>query len=143
MRSTVTGPSSLTADTSVLTCWANDVGFEWIFARQVEALARPGDLLVGISTSGRSPNLVRAFEAAKGQGVHTLAILGRDGGDLRQLAERSVVVPSSDTQRIQEIHSLVLHLICELAEELLFSAAADGHHAKYRIVPTAPLAATG
>jgi D-inositol-3-phosphate glycosyltransferase len=117
---------ALTADTSVLTCWANDVGFESVFARQVEALARPGDLVAGISTSGRSANLIRAFEAARAQGVATLAILGRDGGPLRQLADRTIVVPAADTQRIQEVQILVIHLVCELVEELLFTAQGDG-----------------
>jgi DNA-binding MurR/RpiR family transcriptional regulator len=76
---------------------------------------------VGISTSGRSENLLRAFRKAASLGVDTLAILGRDGGPLRQLANRSLVIPSSDTQRIQEVHILVIHLICEIVEDLLFN----------------------
>jgi D-inositol-3-phosphate glycosyltransferase len=112
---------ALTADSSVLTCWSNDAGYEAVFERQVEALARPGDLLVGISTTGRSENLLRAFRKAASLAVDTLAILGRDGGPLRQLAGCSLVIPSTDTQRIQEVHILVIHLICELVEDLLFS----------------------
>jgi phosphoheptose isomerase len=112
---------ALTADSSVLTCWSNDAGYEAVFERQVEALARPGDLLVGISTTGRSENLLRAFRRASSLAVDTLAILGRDGGPLRQLARSSLVIPSTDTQRIQEVHILAIHLICELVEDLLFS----------------------
>ena len=113
---------SLGADTSVLTSWSNDVGFETVFSRQVESLGRPGDVLVGISTSGRSPNLIRAFESARAAGLETLALLGRDGGPLRQLADASIVVPSDDTQRVQEVQILIIHLLCELVEEMLFAA---------------------
>jgi D-inositol-3-phosphate glycosyltransferase len=107
---------SLNSDTAVLTAWANDAGYEQVFARQVEALGRAGDVLVGISTSGRSPNLVRAFEAARRQGMHTLALLGGDGGQCGQLADVAIVVPASDTQRIQEVQLLLIHLLCELVE---------------------------
>jgi phosphoheptose isomerase len=126
---------ALTADSSVLTCWSNDAGFEVVFERQVEALGRPGDLLVGISTSGRSENLLRAFRKAASLGVDTLAILGRDGGRLRQLATRSVVVPSTDTQRIQEVHILAIHLICEIVEDLLFNEQRRGEGAPLRLAP--------
>lgn len=112
---------ALCADSTVLTCWSNDVGFDEVFARQVEALGRPGDLLIGLSTSGRSPNVVRAFEAAAHRGMQTLAVLGRDGGDLRSMADVCLVVPSADTQRIQEVHLLLIHVLCELAEEMLFA----------------------
>jgi D-inositol-3-phosphate glycosyltransferase len=108
---------ALTADSSILTAWSNDCGFEHVFERQVEALGRAGDVLLGISTSGRSENLIRAFEAARRIGVRTLALLGGEGGNLLQLADAAVVVPSSDTQRIQEVQSLIVHLICELIEE--------------------------
>ena len=110
---------ALTADTVVLTAWANDASFENVFARQVEALGKPGDALVVTSTSGRSPNVVRALEAARRADVTTVALLGRGGGDARSLADVSVVVPSENTQRIQEVQSLVLHLLCELVEERL------------------------
>ncbi|MDP8955527.1 MAG: D-sedoheptulose 7-phosphate isomerase, partial [Actinomycetota bacterium] len=113
---------SLCSDTSVLTSWSNDVGFETVFSRQVESLGRPGDVLIGISTSGRSANLLRAFESAHALGMETFALLGRDGGPLRQLADASVVVPSNDTQRVQEVHILIIHLLCELIEEILFAS---------------------
>ncbi len=112
---------SLSSDASVLTSWSNDVGFESVFSRQVESLGRPGDVLVGISTSGRSPNLLRAFESARAAGLETVALLGRDGGPLRQLADASIVVPSNDTQRVQEVQILIIHLLCELVEEMLFA----------------------
>lgn len=111
---------ALTADTAVLTAWSNDSSYDSVFARQVEALGRPGDLLVGISTSGRSRNIVQAIEAGRRLGMKTLAILGGDGGALRRLADLAIVVPSSDTQRIQETQILLIHLLCELVEQRLF-----------------------
>lgn len=107
---------SLTTDSSVLTAWANDVGYEDVFARQVQALGRPGDLLIGISTSGQSRNVVQAFKAARRQGLETLALLGNDGGEVLHLSDLALVVPSADTTRIQEVHTLILHLLCELVE---------------------------
>jgi D-inositol-3-phosphate glycosyltransferase len=112
---------SLTADTAVLTAWANDAQFEEVFARQVEALGRPGDVLVAMSTSGTSRNLVRAIEAARERRMHSVTFLGRDGGQCRKLSDVSVVVPVNDTQRIQEVQLLVLHTLCELVEERLFA----------------------
>lgn len=108
---------ALTADTAVLTAWANDIGFADVFARQVQALGRPGDLLVGLSTSGRSPNVLAAFRAARKGNLGTLALLGGTGGDARALADCALVVPSAVTPRIQEVHTLALHLLCELVEE--------------------------
>jgi len=116
---------ALNSDTAILTAWANDAGFETIFSRQVEALGRPGDVLLGISTSGRSANLLRAFEVARTRGLRCIAILGRDGGDLRSLADISVVVPSQDTQHIQEVHLLVMHMLCELVENSFLAAKAS------------------
>ena len=111
---------ALTADTSVLTSVGNDYGFERIFARQVEGLGRPGDALVGFSTSGRSPNVLRAFEAARAGGLRTLAIVGGNGGPLRELADRCLCVSvSASTPRIQEGHQFILHALCEIVEELL------------------------
>lgn len=110
---------ALTADTALLTAWSNDVGYEQVFARQVEAFGRRGDVLLGISTSGQSPNLVRGFEAARRQGLCCIAILGRGGGDLHPLADISIIVPSFDTQHIQEVQMVVIHLLCELVEEQL------------------------
>ncbi|HYE90094.1 MAG TPA: glycosyltransferase [Terriglobales bacterium] len=116
---------SLTSDTAVLTAWANDVGYEDVFARQVEALGRPGDVLVGISTSGRSRNVVRAFEAAARLGLRRVALLGGDGGDLRALADLALIVPSSDTQHIQEVHTVLIHVICELVERRVLAGRAE------------------
>ncbi|HEY0444267.1 MAG TPA: glycosyltransferase [Candidatus Limnocylindrales bacterium] len=113
---------ALTADSAVLTAWANDASYDEVFARQVEALGRSGDVLVGISTSGRSPSVVAAFREARSRGMRTIALLGRDGGDLRSLADVAVVVPSADTQRIQEVHAVVVHLICDLVERRLLDA---------------------
>jgi len=115
---------ALGTDPAVLTAWSNDVAYEQAFARQVEAFGRPGDLLLGLSTSGRSPNLVRAFEAAGARGMRCAALLGGDGGDLLPLCDVAVVVPEDNAQRIQEIHTLAVHLICELLETALASAEA-------------------
>ena len=110
---------ALTTDTSLLTAAANDFGFEHVFARQVEALARPGDLLVIHSTSGNSPNVLRAAEAARAKGVAVLAFSARDGGALRALADHSVVVPTSRTDRAQELHLCIEHIICDIVEQTL------------------------
>ncbi len=110
---------ALTADSAVITAWSNDWGYEDVFARQVEALGQPGDALIAISTSGKSQNLVRAFKAAQGRGLKCIGILGRDGGELLQLSDIAVTVPSSDTQRIQEVQMVLIHLLCELVEERL------------------------
>ena len=107
---------AITADASVLTAWANDVGFDDVFARQVEAFGRPGDVLVAISTSGTSPNVTAALRAARARGLDTIALLGRGGGDARALADVPILIPSTDTARIQEVQMLVLHLLCELVE---------------------------
>jgi D-sedoheptulose 7-phosphate isomerase len=104
---------ALTTDTSALTAIGNDYGFDQVFSRQVEALGRPGDLLIGISTSGNSPNVVRAVEAAKGLGMRTLGLLGRDGGKLKALVDDALVVPSPVTARIQEVHQMIYHFWCE------------------------------
>ncbi|HVH16679.1 MAG TPA: SIS domain-containing protein [Myxococcota bacterium] len=110
---------ALTTDTSLLTAVGNDLGFEQVFARQVEALARPGDLLVIHSTSGNSPNVLRAAEAARALGVPVLAFSARDGGALRSLADHSVVIPTTRTDRAQELHLCIEHIICDLVERTL------------------------
>ena len=110
---------ALTTDTSLLTAAGNDIGFDQVFARQVEALARPGDLLVIHSTSGNSPNVLRAAEAARAKGVRVLAFSARDGGKLRSLADHSVVIPTQRTDRAQELHLCIEHLICDLVEREL------------------------
>jgi D-sedoheptulose 7-phosphate isomerase len=110
---------ALTTDTSILTAGGNDLGFDDIFARQVDALARPGDLLVLHSTSGESANVIRAARAAKAKGAGVVALLGKGGGQLRALVDDALVVPASETARIQEIHLAVEHVICELVEREL------------------------
>ncbi len=110
---------ALTTDTSLLTAAANDMGFDEVFARQVEALARPGDVLVLHSTSGESPNVIRAAQSARAHGVEVVAFLGRTGGPLRDLADVALVVPSEDTAHIQELHLAIEHLICDWIEERL------------------------
>ena len=114
---------ALTTDTSLLTAAGNDFGFDVVFERQVEALCRPGDLLVIHSTSGNSPNVLRAAEAARRKGVKVLAFAARDGGRLRALADHSVIVPTERTDRAQELHLCIEHVICDLVEERL---AAEG-----------------
>lgn len=110
---------ALTTDTSLLTACANDMGFDEVFARQIEALGRPGDALSLHSTSGESPNVIRAAQSAKARGVTVVAFLGKSGGQLKDLADVALIVPSDDTARIQEIHLAVEHLICEMVEERL------------------------
>jgi D-sedoheptulose 7-phosphate isomerase len=107
---------ALTADSAVLTCIGNDFGYEQVFARQVEALAGPGDLVLCFSTSGSSPNIVAALHAARARGAGSIALLGKDGGAARGLADLALVVASDDTARIQEAHLQVLHYICEVVE---------------------------
>ena len=110
---------ALTTDTSLLTAAGNDLGFDFIFSRQVEALGKPGDLLIIHSTSGNSPNVLEAARAARARGVEVLAFSARDGGALRALADHNVIVPTTRTDRAQEIHLCVEHLICEMVERLL------------------------
>ncbi len=107
---------SLNSDTSVITCIANDFGFEAIFARQIEALGQPGDLLVGFSTSGNSENIYQAFLAAQARGVVTILLTGKDGGKIKEVADHYIVVPSDNTARIQELHTFILHAWLELVE---------------------------
>lgn len=111
---------ALSTDTSILTCVGNDYSFDDVFKRQVEALAVEGDLVVGISTSGNSPNILRAMEAAKKAGARTVAFTGGDGGKLKDKADLSFIVPSKNTPRIQEVHITVAHIICLLIEDRLF-----------------------
>ncbi|NLE65065.1 MAG: D-sedoheptulose 7-phosphate isomerase [Elusimicrobia bacterium] len=108
---------ALTTDTSILTCLANDYSFETIFSRQVEALGKKGDVLIGISTSGKSPNVVRAFEAAKTQGMSTIAFTGGSGGVMGEMADITVTVPCKVTARVQEMHITLFHALCEVVED--------------------------
>ncbi|MDQ2665265.1 MAG: SIS domain-containing protein [Gemmatimonadota bacterium] len=110
---------ALTTDTSLLTAAGNDIGFENVFARQVEALAKPGDLLIIHSTSGNSPNVLRAAEAARASGVPVLAFTARSGGALRALADHTVLIPTDRTDRAQEMHLCIEHIICDLVEQTL------------------------
>ncbi len=110
---------ALTTDTSLLTAAANDYGFEQVFARQVRALGRGGDVLFLHSTSGRSPNLLRAAEAAREQGVKTVALLARGGGDLASAVDHALVLPTQSGARAQEVHLAIGHIICQLVEERL------------------------
>lgn len=107
---------SLTVDASVMTALANDFGFDAVFARQVEALGGPGDVALGITTSGASPNVVRGLEMARARGLRTIALTGRDGGAAGRLADVHVNVPEAVTARVQEAHTTVLHLLCAMVD---------------------------
>ena len=113
---------ALTTDTSLLTAVANDFGFEEVFARQVEALGREGDVLIGISTSGRSPNVLRAVELARDRDLRTIGLSGSSGGSLASLVDVAIRVPSEETSHIQEGHIAVGQLIAFLVEDALFPA---------------------
>ena len=113
---------ALSTDTSALTSIANDSAYELIFARQIEALGRSGDVAVALSTSGNSPSIVRGLEAARRSGLLTVALLGRDGGSARALAEIPLIVETASTARIQEVHLFAGHLLCEAIEAILFPA---------------------
>jgi len=108
---------ALTTDTSALTAIANDYGYERVFDRQVEALANRGDLLIGISTSGNSPNILSALKTAKGLGCRTIGLSGRNGGLMNNACDLNIVIPSDDTPRIQEMHILIGHTICQAIDD--------------------------
>ena len=110
---------ALSTDTSALTCIGNDYSFEHVFLRQVQALGRPGDCLVGISTSGNSENVIRAVETAGSNGITTVGLLGRDGGRLAALVDHAIIVPHGETARIQEAHILIGHTLCGSVEQQL------------------------
>ncbi len=107
-------------DAAHTTCVSNDYGFEYIFSRQLEGLGRRGDLLIGLSTSGNSKNVINAFETAKSKGIQTIALLGKDGGKLKDLADLPIVVPAQTSDRIQEIHIKLIHTVIETVERELF-----------------------
>ena len=111
---------ALSTDTSILTAIGNDYGFDSIFSRQVEALAAPGDIVVGLSTSGNSPNVLKALNAARELGCRTIGLLGKDGGSIKAACDLALVVPSTDTPRIQEGHITIIHIVCDLVEKKLF-----------------------
>ena len=110
---------ALTTDTSVLTSIANDDAFDRVYARQIEALGRKGDVAFGISTSGASPNVVAALTAARSLGLQTIALTGRDGGAVGQAAEIHVNVPAENTARVQEVHRTLLHVMCDVVERAI------------------------
>lgn len=107
---------ALTTDSSILTSIGNDYGFDYIYARQVEALCQPHDLLIGISTSGNSRNVITAIEAGKKLGIYTIGLLGANGGKMRDVCDFSLIAPATDTPRIQEVQILIGHILCELVE---------------------------
>lgn len=113
---------ALTTDTSSLTAVANDFGFEQVFERQLQALGRPGDTLLAISTSGKSENVVRAVKCAAEMRIETIGLLGGDGGRLSALVDIAIVVPNNDVQRIQEAHLTIEHILCDLVERMIHSA---------------------
>ncbi len=110
---------SLTTDTSFITAWSNDTSYDSIFSRQVEGLGKAGDVLIGITTSGNSANVIQAFQKAKEIGVVTIALTGKTGGKIKDTADYTLAVPDTDTQRIQEGHILVGHILCEIVEKEL------------------------
>lgn len=111
------------SDPAHITCVANDYGFEAIFARGVEAWGTPGDVLVVFSTSGRSPNIVKAAQTARSRGLAVVGLLGRDGGDTQALCDDAIVVPGSSSDRIQEVHIKIAHLVIDTIERQLFPSA--------------------
>ena len=108
---------ALTADSAVTTCIVNDYGYEHIFSRQVEALGCVGDVLVGITTSGNSQNVLHAFKLAEQKGIKTIGLLGKGGGKAASIVMQSIIVPSKATARVQEMHILIGHILCDLIEE--------------------------
>jgi D-sedoheptulose 7-phosphate isomerase len=117
---------ALTTDSSVITASANDFGFEGIFSRQVQALGRPGDVLIGISTSGNSKNIVQAVHSAREQGIFSILLTGESGGILAGAADLAIRVPSSQTQYIQESHVMIGHILCDLCERAVFPTDSTG-----------------
>lgn len=111
---------ALSTDSSMLTAGANDIGYDNVFARAVEALGNDGDVLIGISTSGKSESVNNAFRMAKSKGMKTIAFLGKDGGASKDLCDVAIIVPSNDTQRIQEGHITIGHIICGLVETEMY-----------------------
>ena len=111
---------ALTTDTSNLTAIGNDYGYDQVFSRQLEGMGQEGDLFIGISTSGNSTNVINAFKSAKNKAITTVALVGRDGGEMARLADMALIVPSNETPRIQESHILIGHMICDIIEKELF-----------------------
>ena len=112
---------ALSVNTSIITAIGNDFGYDEVFARQVEALAKPNDIVVGISTSGNSDNIIKAIKKAQNIGVKTIGFLGKDGGKMAPLVDIALTISSFDTPRVQEMHILAGHIICEIVEKYFFS----------------------
>lgn len=112
---------ALTTDSSNITAIGNDYGYDVIFSRQLEGLGQQGDLFIGISTSGNSLNVVNAFKSAKQKRITTVALVGRDGGEMAKIADFAIIVPSNDTPRIQESHILIGHILCDIIEKTIFA----------------------
>ena len=110
---------ALNTDTSVLTCLGNDYGYNKVFSRQVEALGNPGDVFIGISTSGNSENIIEAVNIAKEKGLKTIGFLGKDGGKLKDICDKSLIIPFKSTARVQEAHITSIHIICEIIEQTI------------------------
>lgn len=115
---------ALTTDSSILTAVGNDYGFDRVFERQVQALAVPGDVVIGISTSGNSPNVLLAMLAAKACGCTTVGLLGRDGGQIAPVVDVNLCIPATQTPHIQEVHAIIVHILCHQIEQRLFCAQA-------------------
>lgn len=111
---------ALTTDTSCLTAIGNDYGYDKVFSRQLEGMGQSGDIFIGISTSGNSKNIINAFEVAKQKGIKTVALVGRDGGEMAKMADIALIIPSESTPRIQESHILIGHIICDIIEKEIF-----------------------
>jgi len=127
---------ALSVNTSSLTAIGNDYGFDFVFARQLEALGKEGDVAVGISTSGNSPNVIRALDIAKSKSIYSVALTGRTGGKMKSVADCMISIPSDETPRIQECHILTGHLICEIVEHVMFECPeVDAAKTLSRVVP--------
>jgi len=114
-------PAIAISDSSHITCTGNDYGFDHIFSRYIEGVGQDGDLLLGISTSGNSPNIIKAVETASKKNMFTVALLGKDGGKIRDMVDLPIVVPAQTSDRIQEIHIKIIHIAIEATENILFS----------------------
>ena len=114
---------SLCTDSSVMTCIANDYGYDEVFARQIEGLGKEGDTFIAISTSGNSANIISAIKVAKEKKIHVIGLLGNDGGAIRDMCDVAIVIHSDSTPRIQEFHTFTVHMICQFIERKLFSEA--------------------
>ena len=118
---------ALTTDTSNLTAIGNDYGYDQVFSRQLEGMGQTGDIFIGISTSGNSVNIIKAFESAKKKGIITVALTGRDGGEMAKMADYALIVPSNATPRIQESHILIGHILCDIIEKEIFANGVSTH----------------